>query len=341
MKKTAVLVTGANGEIGHGLIHHLSKQTDMEIAALDITPLDPSLRPLCSFFYQCDILDREKLAEIFARHEFHTIHHLASILSTSAEHKPETAHRVNVDGTIELLKLAQQQTARTGRAVRFLYPSSIAVYGLPCRDTKAGAGKVREEDWCCPTTMYGCNKLYCEQVGRYYAEHYRQLSPDHQEARLDFRGLRYPGLISAYTTPSGGTSDYGPEMLHAAARGKPYSCFVRPDSRLPFMAMPDAVKALIELSDAPAESLSRRIYNVTSFSPSAREFLTRVQKYFPDASIDFKPDTARQGIVDTWPEDIDDSAACTDWGWKPDYDFERAFEEYLIPTIRRRYSQPA
>jgi nucleoside-diphosphate-sugar epimerase len=221
-----------------------------------------------------------------------------------------------------------------------LYPSSIAVYGLPCVETKSSEGKVREEDWCCPTTMYGCNKLYCEQLGRYYASHYQQLLENAQETLLDFRGLRYPGLISAFTTPSGGTSDYGPEMLHAAARGKPYHCFVRPDSRLPFLAMPDAVKALVNLAAAPADNLSRHIYNVTSFSPTAEEFLQKVLQHFPDARIDFKPDMPRQAIVDSWPADINDNAARNDWGWQPEYNFDQAFEEYLIPNIRKRYAEP-
>ncbi len=341
MSKHTIFVTGANGEIGHGLIHYLCEDSDVKILALDVKPLDESLKPLCSECIQGDILDKELLKEIFANHEITTIYHLASILSTSAEHKPEIAHYVNVDGTIELLRLANQQSARSERAVRFLYPSSIAVYGLPCTDTKAHENRVREEDWCCPTTMYGCNKLYCEQLGNYYTNHYQQLAAQAQAEKLDFRGLRYPGLISAFTLPSGGTSDYGPEMLHAAARGEPYDCFVREDSRLPFMAMPDAIKAIIDLAAAPASTLTRRVYNVTSFSPSAAEFRDKVREYFPEAGIEFKPDIARQGIVDTWPADIDDRSARKDWGWQPDYDFERSFSEYLIPNIRRRYAEPA
>ncbi|MBN1266688.1 MAG: NAD-dependent epimerase/dehydratase family protein [Anaerolineales bacterium] len=340
MKNKVVLITGANGEIGHGLIHYLSQTPETQIIALDIKPLEPQLLSLCEQYIQCDIRDNDRVSAIFQKYELDTIYHLASILSTSAERIPETAHYINVDGTIELLKLANQQTARTNRAICFLYPSSIAVYGLPCTDTKRQSGKVREEDWCCPTTMYGCNKLYCEQLGRYYASHYQQLAEAAQEVRLDFRGLRYPGLISAFTVPSGGTSDYGPEMLHAAARGEPYHCFVRPDTRLPFMAMPDAIKALVNLAAAPAETLTRQVYNVTSFSPSALEFQRKVLHHFHEARIDFQPDIPRQSIVDTWPADIDDSAARTDWGWQPDYDFDRAFDEYLIPNIRERYTEP-
>lgn len=155
---------------------------------------------------------------------------------------------------------------------------------------------------------------------------------------LDFRSLRFPGLISAYTTPSGGTTDYGPEMLHAAAQGKPYACFVREDTVLPFMAMTDAVNALLKLAAAPAGSLSHAIYNVTSFSLSAADFRDQVLRAFPDAQITFEPDVQRQGIVDSWPAELDDSAARYDWGWEPEYGLQRAFDEYLVPNIRRRYS---
>jgi len=144
-------------------------------------------------------------------------------------------------------------------------------------------------------------------------------------------------LISAVTVPSGGTSDYGPEMLHAAAKGEPYACFVRPDVRIPFMAMPDAVKSLLLLAEAPAEKLHQRVYNVTSFSLSADEFKTQVLKYFPGAQITYQPDEKRQRIVDSWCADMDDSPAQRDWGWQPDYDLQRAFAEYLVPNIRKRY----
>ena len=157
---------------------------------------------------------------------------------------------------------------------------------------------------------------------------------------LDFRSLRFPGLISAFTVPSGGTSDYGPEMLHAAAAGKPYACFVREDVRIPFMAMPDAVKALLLLTEAPRSNLKHTVFNVTSFSLSAAEFQEHVLRHFPDAQVSYKPDLKRQAIVDSWPADLDDSAARREWGWSPDYEALRAFDEYLVPNIRLRYAHP-
>ncbi len=155
--------------------------------------------------------------------------------------------------------------------------------------------------------------------------------------RLDFRSVRFPGLISAETVPSGGTSDYGPEMLHAAAQNKPYACFVAPEAQIPFMAMPDAIKALMGLLDAPREKLTLPAYNVGAFSLTAAEFVTRVKKAFPNAQISFAIDAARARIVDSWPADVDDSAARRDWKWSADYGIDRAFDEYLVPAIRARY----
>ena len=196
-----------------------------------------------------------------------------------------------------------------------------------------------EDDYNTPTTMYGCNKLYCEQLGRYYARHYKQLSAEPQAGRVDFRCVRFPGLISALTVPSGGTSDYAPEMIHAAAKGEPYVCFVRPDARIPFMAMPDGVEALLALAAAPKGALTRTAYNLGAFSPSAQEIYELVHAAFPAAAMSWKTDMKRQGIIDSWPADVDDSAARRDWGFEPAYDMRRAFSEYLIPTIRARYAR--
>ncbi len=187
--------------------------------------------------------------------------------------------------------------------------------------------------------MYGCNKLYCEQLGRYYTFHYRQLAAERAPSGVDFRAIRFPGLISATTLPAGGTSDYAPEMIHAAASGKPYKCFVQPEARIPFMAMPDGIKALVQLAAAPAEKLTQRVYNIGAFSISAEEIRTRVTKAFPTSDITFELDRARAGIVDTWPADVDDGAARRDWGWRPDYAVDRAFDEYLVPSIARYYAE--
>jgi threonine 3-dehydrogenase len=337
MRKEVVLITGANGEIGHGLITYLGQQGTVTITALDVQPLDDDLKPYCTRFIQGDILDQMLLGRMVVEYEIRTIIHLASILSTKAEYNPETAHRINVEGTLNLLRLAVEQSQWQGRPVKFIYPSSIAAYGLPDLQTKNTVGKIREDEWNIPITMYGCNKLYCEHLGRYYASHYRQLAADPDRSSIDFRAIRFPGLISSVTIPTGGTSDYAPEMIHHAAQGQPYQCFVRRDTRLPFMAMPDAVKALLKLHEAPRESLTQSVYNVTSFNPSAEDIFNLVAEAFPDPKIDFVPHRSRQRIVDSWPADINDDAARRDWGWKPDYDQARAFDEYLLPSISARY----
>lgn len=338
IRKPAILITGANGEMGHGLITRLASAGSYNIIALDVRPLDADLQRLCNAVVIGDILEPRLLERLQSEYEIHCVYHLAALLSTRAEFTPEAAHRVNVEGTINLLKMAIEQSRWHGGVVTFMFPSSIAIYGLPDLAAKQRAGKVKETEWNYPTTMYGCNKLYCEHLGRYYASHYRQLAADNtQRGGIDFRSIRFPGLISAITVPSGGTSDYAPEMLHAAAQNKSYACFVREDVRIPFMAMPDAIHALLQLQNAPREKLTQTVYNIGSFSPSAAEIRTRVLKEFSNADISFKPDDKRQAIVDSWPADVDDTQARKDWGWAPEYDEARAFGGYLIPEIKRRY----
>jgi nucleoside-diphosphate-sugar epimerase len=282
------------------------------------------------------ITDSNLLERVLAQFEVDLIFHLAALLSTRAEFTPVTAHQVNVEGTLNLLEFAQREGESHGRPVVFIYPSSIAAYGLPDLATKLRVGPVGEDEWNTPRTMYGCNKLYCEHLGRYYARFYKQLMPQKTEC-VDFRSVRFPGLISAVTVPAGGTSDYAPEMIHAAARGEPYACFVRPDSRIPFMAMPDAIDALLRLAAVPATSLTRTAYNLSGFSVTAQEIHDVVVQAFPEAAITWTTDAKRQAIVDSWPMAVDDSAARRDWGFAPQYDFDAAFADYLIPTIRGRY----
>jgi nucleoside-diphosphate-sugar epimerase len=336
MRKKATLVTGAAGEVGTSLIQKLSEASTRMILTLDLTPL-PQMLPKNHVHVQGDILDQSLLSRLIAEYEIECMFHLAALLSTRSEFTPEQAHRVNVEGTLELLRLASEQSQWRGEPVQFIFPSSIAVYGLPTLEAKSRYSRVREWEWTNPTTMYGCNKLYCELLGSYLSQHYKQLSAE-KPVMIDFRSLRFPGLISAFTVPSGGTSDYAPEMVHAAARGESYRSFVAPEVTIPFMAMPDAIRALLMLSAAPKSSLTRLVYNVTSFSLTAAEVRDLVLASFPDARIEFAPDGKRQAIVDTWPADLDDTAAHRDWKWEPEYDAERAFREYLVPNIRKRYS---
>lgn len=335
MRTPVVLVTGAGGEIGHSLLARLS-EAGRSIVTIDIAPLERPIAQQVRREFTGSITDRWILERVLAEFEVELVFHLAALLSTRSEFTPVTAHEVNVDGTLRLLEFAQHEGESHGRPVTFVYPSSIAAYGLPTLAVKSTAGRVREDDWNTPITMYGCNKLYCEHLGRYYTKHYKQLAADTMP-RVDFRCLRFPGLMSAVTVPAGGTSDYAPEMVHAAAQGQPYACFVRPDTRIPFMAMPDAIDALMCIAGAPRDALTRTAYNLAAFSATAEEIHDITLRAFPRASMTWRVDDKRQAIVDSWPADVDDSAARRDWGFEPRYDFIRAFDEYLIPTITERY----
>jgi len=324
MEQGITLITGANGEIGQALLRVLDAD---QVLALDLNSLDPGLAGYYLEFVQGDILDRHLLEELGREFEITRIFHLAAVLSSKAEGDPGLAHRVNVEGTANLLNFALAQGEKQATTVHFIFPSSFAVYGLADLEAKQAQGPVGENEKLAPSSVYGAGKLYCERLGAHFASQSSGL--------LDFRALRFPGLISAETIPSGGTTDYGPEMLHCAAEGLPYRCFVRPDTVLPFLAMPDAIRALRELARAP--KLPERVYNVSGFNPSAEELRQTVVKYFPSAEVRFEPDQHRQEIVDTWPSQVDDSAARRDWGWSPEYDLDRAFADYLVPAVAKRY----
>ena len=334
MSQKTVLVTGACGEIGQALVQGLAGG-GYRIVTTDLVPLPPAISGLPAEHVQGDLVYRVKQ---FYDYDFDIIFHLAASLSSKAEIATEEAHRINVEGTMQLLMLAAYKSEKYNKAVKFLFPSSIAAYGFASLREKQAAGRVKEDDYNTPHTMYGCNKLYCEKLGLYYSQFCGQKHLDpHPPSMLDFRAIRFPGLISAFTLPSGGTSDYGPEMLHSAAQGKPYACFVREDTRISFMAMPDAIRSILMLMDVPREKLTRTVYNIDAFSLTAGEFRHRALQAFPGAQISFEPNPRRQGIVDSWPEDVDDSAARRDWGWQPAYPVERFFDEYFLPEIRKRY----
>lgn len=335
MTEKQVLVTGACGEVGQALVQGLAQRGGYQIVSTDLAPLPDAIASLVSEHVRGDLVNKVK---VFYDYDFDVIFHLAASLSSTAEEYPERAHRINVEGTMQMLAVAAYRSEKYKKKVKFLFPSSIAVFGFPNLEVKTAAGRVKENEWNAPQTMYGCNKLYCEKLGIYYSSFLGQLHLEpNPPTMLDFRAIRFPGLVSAFTVPSGGTSDFGSEMLHAAAQGRPYACFVREDTKISFMAMSDAVKSLLLLMDAPRENLTCPVYNIAAFSLTAGEFRDWAQKSFSGARITFEPDARRQGIVDSWPEDLDDSKAREEWGWKPDYDVERFFNDYFLPEIRKRY----
>ncbi len=334
--------------MGHGLLESLDAERRERraagesfpaVIAIDLRELPREHRALCDESFAGDVCDEKMLERLLASYQIGSIYHLAALLSTRSEFVPEIAHGVNVGGTLNLLRIAAEEAANNGRPVQFFFPSSIAAYGLPDLAIKTETGAVGEDQFLQPHTMYGCNKVTGENLGNYYAHHYRKLASDRMEFPVDFRSIRFPGIISADTVPSGGTSDYGPEMLHAAARGDAYACFVRKDARIPFMTMPEAIHAIRQMMAAPKRQLSRTVYNVQSFNPSAAEFLDEVRTHFEHAETTFEPDLARQSIIDSWPASCCDAAARKDWGWSPTYDLSTAFSEYLVPRIRARYAE--
>ncbi len=332
-----VLITGVAGEVGSSLAKHLAQAGDCEVIGLDVRAPGQEIKSLCSQVLVGDISDRTFTAQMTNEKPLHTIFHLAGILSSGGERAPLKAHEVNVSGTLNILEVARTHSEQSGQSVKTIFTSTIAAYGIGSLADKKAAAAIDESQYLTPITMYGANKLYCESLGRYYSENFGMLEGKQDRVRPDFRAVRFPGLLSAHTVPTGGTSDYAPEMVHAVAQGLQYECFVRPDSRLPFMMMPDAVRALIMLSEADSSQLTRRVYNVGGFAPSAHEIYVLLSEYFPDFKVSYKVHPARQAIVDSWPEDVDDSAARRDFGWSPLYTFEAGFDEYLLPAACARY----
>ena len=187
---------------------------------------------------------------------------------------------------------------------------------------------VSENKFCNPKTIYGQHKLFCENLGIAFDKY-----GNNQNFKIDFRSIRFPGIISINSMPSGGTSDYAPEMIHSAIKNKNYSCFVSEKSRLPFIVMPDAIEAIIKIMTTPKEKLKNNIYNITSFSPSVKDFLKTIQKKSPEFKINYDIDKMREDIVNQWPDFIDDKNAKNDWKWKPKYDLESAFNDYIFKNL--------
>ncbi len=320
------LITGASGEIGTALLRRLVEERGETVVTVDLRPLPSAAEGgLPLEHYRGDILDDALWEALYRRYRPTLVFHLAAVLSTRAEEVPHRAHRVNAEGAARLLQLAEENA--DGRAVRFVFPSSIAVYGLPSHGEKAAAAPVGEDEHRDPATLYGAQKLYIEQLG----------AALDRRGRLDFRAVRLPGLISADTLPQGGTSDWAPELVHAAARGEPYDCFVKEDARLPFCAMPDAIRGILQLAFREKKALTRTAYNLGGPSLSAAEIIARVQRDYPDLEIRFRLDAFRDRIVASWPAAVDDRAARRDFAFMPEHDRETLFSRYLIPGIRRRY----
>ena len=296
-----ILVTGAAGQIGSELTPALrERHGTTHVVASDLrTPAADS--PLSGGpFELLDVRDRTRLQAVVVSHNIDAIYHMAAILSATGEANPQLAWDVNINGLVNVLEVARATGVR-----RVFCPSSIAVFGPETPRCPAPQLTVLH-----PSTVYGLTKVTGELLGDYYVQRYG----------LDVRGLRYPGIISSETPPGGGTTDYAVDIFYQALRTAQYTCFVRPDTVLPMMYMPDCIRATLALMDADASRLTRHCdYNVAGISFSAAELAAEIVRHIPGFACTYEPDF-RQAIADSWPQSIDDAPARTDWDWRPSFD---------------------
>lgn len=306
-----ILVTGAAGQIGSELTLALRERYGAEnvVAAGHRTPPSPKLRDSGPFEF-LDVIQRESLERVVDRYAIDTIYHMAAILSATGEQKPQLAWQVNMGGLYNVLEVARERDM-----VRLFCPSSMAVFG-----PEAPKDRTPQETVLRPTTIYGVTKVAGELLCNYYCHKYG----------LDVRGLRYPGIISAETFPGGGTTDYAVAIFYDAILHGHYTCFVREDTVLPMMYMPDCIRATILLMEADLSRLRYHAdYNVAALSFSAGELAAEIRKHIPTFTVEYKPDF-RQAIADSWPRSIDDTPAREDWGWAPQYDLPAMVEDMLM-----------
>jgi nucleoside-diphosphate-sugar epimerase len=317
MKKERILIIGAGGQLGSELTEHLAAKFGRE----DVLPTDikePSSHQYHNF-ETLDVLNQSALNSFIKKNDFTQIYHLAAVLSATGEKNPAFAWRLNMDGLFHVLEAAVNFKIR-----KVYWPSSIAVFGpgTPRHDTP-------QHTVMDPTTVYGISKLAGERWCEWY----------HNKYDLDVRSLRYPGLIGYKSHPGGGTTDYAVDIFFKALSDKRYECFLKEDTSLPMMYMDDAIKATIDLMDAPSERIRvRSSYNIASISFTPRQIADEIRAIIPDFQITYNPDF-RQAIAESWPGSIDDSVARKDWGWKPRFDL-RSMTQEILTKLPQYHFQP-
>jgi len=313
-----ILVTGADGQIGSELTPALRERYGGEnVVATDIAEPVPALRDGGPFEF-LDVTQRGAIAAVVDRYNIDTIYHMAAILSATGERKPHLAWDVNINGLYKILEIARER-----KVTRVFCPSSIAAFGPETpRDNTPQETVLR------PTTMYGVTKVAGELLGNYY---FRRFG-------LDVRSARYPGIISSETPPGGGTTDYAVEIFYEAIKHKRYTCFLREDTVLPMMYMPDCIKATLDLMEADLSRLKHHAdFNLAAMSFCPAELVAEIKKHVPEFTCEYKPDF-RQEIADSWPRTIDDSAAREEWGWEPRYDLAAMVED-MLEKLGKRHAE--
>jgi nucleoside-diphosphate-sugar epimerase len=314
-----ILVTGSVGQIGSELTLALRQRFGAEnvVATGRKTPPSDALKNSGPFYF-IDVAKRETLEEVVRKHSIDTIVHMAAILSAVGEQNPMRCWDVNINGTLVVLECAREH-----EMARVIIPSSIAAFGPETPRDRTPNDTILK-----PRTMYGVTKVAGELLGDYYFRKYG----------LDVRGLRYPGIISHETLPGGGTTDYAVAIYYEAVKQQRYSCFVREDTRLPMMYMPDCIKSTIDLAEADLGKLKHHCdFNVGAMSFSVGELAASIRKHVPEFTCSYEPDF-RQQIADSWPMSLDDSAAREEWGWKPAYDLE-AMTRDMLDVLGRRHRE--
>jgi nucleoside-diphosphate-sugar epimerase len=311
-----ILITGALGQIGSELTEELQKIYGIKnVLATDIRDPREDYR---GSYEQLNVLNQERIRSIVKEYDIDTIYHLAAILSAAGEKRPDIAWKINIQGFWNIMTIAAE-----GQISKVFHPSSIAAFGPETPKMNTPQHTILK-----PRTIYGITKVVGELLGNYYFEKWG----------VDVRGIRLPGVISNVATPSGGTTDYAVEIFYEAIKHQKYTCFLKPDSTLPMIYMPDCLKAFKQIMEAPVENLKHHTdfnLNALSFSPS--ELTAEIKKHIPEFNISYKPDF-RQKIADSWPKTIDDSAAREEWGWSPDYDLNTMVKD-MLRVLRERHNK--
>lgn len=308
MSADKILVIGSEGQIGTVLSHALREVHGVSNVVTSDLHLPRVERP--GQFEQLNVLDGERLLEIVKKHRITQIYHLAAVLSAKGEQNPRQTWDINMNGLFNILEIARQE-----KLDKIYFPSSIAVFGGQTPKKATPQFTVLQ-----PKTMYGITKEVGEHLAQYYFHKFG----------VDVRSLRYPGLISYQSLPGGGTTDYAVDIFHKAVAGEPFECFLERDTYLPMMYMPDAIRATLELMNAPLENLSMHYgYNVRAMSFSPEELAQEIQRHIPSFEISYKPDF-RQQIAESWVESMDDSYARNDWGWQEAYDLPAMVEDMIV-----------